>query len=168
MDQRRASLVVADDQPLLLNALRSIIQVEFNLVATANNGFDLVKQVELLEPDVAVTDLHMPILNGLGVLRQFMGSGIRTRFVMYTANPSRELAREAFRLGVCRYVLKQSASAELMLAIRTALGGRTYISPRIASDGVRILPNSDAAEKAKERVLSFHSEPYLQARFRPK
>jgi DNA-binding NarL/FixJ family response regulator len=141
--------VVADDQPLLLGALRSLLELEFNLVATANNGYDLVKKVELLEPDVAVTDLHMPILNGFGVLRQFMGSGIRTRFVMYTANPSRELAREAFRLGVCSYVLKPSPSAELMLAIRSALEGRTYISPRIVSDGVRILPNSDAAAKAK-------------------
>jgi len=149
VDRRRASLVVADDQPLLLDALRSILELEFNLVATANNGYDLVKKVQLLEPDVAVTDLHMPILNGLGVLRQFKGSGIQTRFVMYTANPSLELASEAFRLGVSGYVLKKSASAELMLAIRIALEGQTYISPRMVSDGVRILPNHDPSERAK-------------------
>ena len=103
----------------------------------AHDGRELVEQVRVLKPDVAVVDISMPILNGLDSFRQCREAHFPTRFVFLTANPEIALATQAFRLGASGYVLKQAASEELVTAIREAQHGRTYITPRIANDVVR-------------------------------
>jgi DNA-binding NarL/FixJ family response regulator len=83
---------------------------------------------------VAVVDISMPLLNGLDALRQCKAENFSSRFVFLTASPDVALATQAFRLGASGYVLKQAAAEELVVAIREALAGRTYITPRIAND----------------------------------
>ena len=76
----------------------------------------------------------MPLLNGLDALRQCHSTQSRARFVFLTANPDVALATQAFRLGASGYVLKHAAAEELVVAVREALAGRTYITPRIANE----------------------------------
>ena len=130
----RARVILADDHAIVLDGLRRILEAEFELVATANDGRGLVEEVARLKPDVAVTDISMPLLNGLDAFRQCRDAHSGTRFVFLTANPDVALATQAFRLGASGYVLKQAASEELVGAIREALRGRTYITPRIANE----------------------------------
>ncbi len=130
----RARVVLADDHTIVLDGLRRILETYFDLVGMAHDGRELVEQIRVLKPDVAVVDISMPVLNGLDAFRQCRDAHFATRFVFLTANPDIALATQAFRLGASGYVLKQAASEELVTAIREALHGRTYITPRIAND----------------------------------
>ena len=130
----RHSIVLADDQSMLLDLLTSILQEEFDVVATASNGEAFVKEVRRLKPDIAVTDLTMPVLNGMDALRELDCRSLETKFVVYTASSDATMACQAMELGAQGYVLKQAASAELVLALRTVLEGRTFVSPRISEE----------------------------------
>jgi len=127
-------IVLADDHEIILDGLRRILEPEFEIAATAADGRALVTEVERLKPEVAVADISMPLLNGLDALRQCQNARYRTRYVFLTANPDVALATQAFRLGASGYVLKHAAAEELVVAIREALAGRTYITPRIANE----------------------------------
>jgi|HubBroStandDraft_5_1064220.scaffolds.fasta_scaffold31810_3 DNA-binding NarL/FixJ family response regulator len=130
----RRRIILADDHQIILDGLRRILEPEFEIAATAANGRELVAEIERLKPEVAVADISMPLLNGIDALRQCQNSTARTRFVFLTASPDVALATLAFRLGASGYVLKHAAAEELVVAIREALAGRTYITPRIASE----------------------------------
>ncbi|MCC6538751.1 MAG: response regulator transcription factor [Bryobacterales bacterium] len=130
----KARVILADDHAIVLDGLRRILEPEFELVGTAFDGRHLVEEVARLRPDLAVADISMPLLNGLDAFRQCRDAHSSTRFIFLTANPDVALATQAFRLGASGYVLKQAASDELVVALREALRGRTYITPRIAND----------------------------------
>jgi DNA-binding NarL/FixJ family response regulator len=130
----RHTIVLADDHAIILDGLRRIMEPEFEILATSANGRELVADVEKLKPEVAVVDISMPLLNGLDALRQCKSTHSRTRFVFLTGSPDVALATRAFRLGASGYVLKHAAAEELVVAVREALAGRTYITPRIAND----------------------------------
>jgi DNA-binding NarL/FixJ family response regulator len=141
--------MLADDHAIILDGLRRILEPEFEIVATAADGRDLVAEIERLKPEVAVADISMPLLNGLDALRQCKSAHSRTRFVFLTASPDVALATRAFQLGASGYVLKHAAAEELVVAIREALIGRTYITPRIANDVLQNLM-SHASDPAKD------------------
>lgn len=130
----RHTIILADDHEIILDGLRRILEPEFEILATAPNGRELVAEVDKLKPEIAVADISMPLLNGLDALRQCKSANSRTRFVFLTASPDVALATQAFRLGASGYVLKHAAAEELVVALREALAGRTYITPRIAND----------------------------------
>jgi DNA-binding NarL/FixJ family response regulator len=130
----RHKIILADDHEIVLDVLRRILAPEFEIVATAADGRGLVAEIQKLKPEVAVADISMPLLNGLDALRQCKSAHFRTRFVFLTANPDVALATQSFRLGASGYVLKHAATEELVAAIREALAGRTYITPRIANE----------------------------------
>jgi DNA-binding NarL/FixJ family response regulator len=145
----RHRIILADDHEIILDGLRRILEPEFEIVASAADGRKLVAEIERLKPEVAVADISMPLLNGLDALRQCESAQFRTRFVFLTANPDVALATQAFRLGASGYVLKHAAAEELVVAIRQALAGRTYVTPRIAG-GVQQNLMSRPADAPKE------------------
>jgi DNA-binding NarL/FixJ family response regulator len=130
----RHTIILADDHKIILDGLHRILDAQFEIVASAADGRSLVSEIERLKPEVAVADISMPLLNGLDALRQCKSARFRTRFVFLTASPDVALATRAFRLGASGYVLKHAAAEELVVAIREALAGRTYITPHIAND----------------------------------
>jgi DNA-binding NarL/FixJ family response regulator len=130
----RHRIILADDHEIILDGLRRILEPEFEIVATVADGRELVAEIERLKPEVAVADISMPLLNGLDALRQAKSARFRTRFVFLTGSPDVALATQAFRLGASGYVLKHAAAEELVTAIREALAGNTYITPRIAKE----------------------------------
>ncbi|MDE3194984.1 MAG: response regulator transcription factor [Acidobacteriota bacterium] len=130
----KPQIVVADDHAIVLEGLRRILEPEFNILATASDGRELIAAIEKHKPEVAVADISMPSLNGIDALRQCREAKLRVRFVFLTASPDVSLATQAFRLGASGYVLKQSAAEELVGAVREAIAGRTYITPRIATE----------------------------------
>src|SRR5580698_4578738 len=145
----RHTIILADDHEIILDGLRRIMEPEFEILGTSMNGRDLVADVDKLKPEVAVADISMPLLNGLDALRQCKSANSRTRFVFLTASPDVALATQAFRLGASGYVLKHAAAEELVVAMREALAGRTYITPRIANEVLQNLmshPDNDAKD----------------------
>jgi DNA-binding NarL/FixJ family response regulator len=138
----RHRIILADDHEIILDGLRRILEPEFEIVTTVSDGVKLVAEIGKLRPEIAVVDISMPLLNGLDALRQCKAADIRCRFVFLTGSPDVALATQAFRLGASGYVLKQSAAEELVAAIREALAGRTYITPRIANEVLQNLMSS--------------------------
>ena len=129
----RPRLVIADDHVIFLDGLERILRQDFDLVGIVHDGQALVEEVMRTKPDVVVVDISMPVLNGIDAMRQIRNSGLRTRIVFLTGSGDIWLATQALKLGANGYVLKQSASDELITAIRAAIDGQTYITPIIAS-----------------------------------
>jgi DNA-binding NarL/FixJ family response regulator len=114
--------------------LRRILESEFDLVGTVEDGRALLEASKKLHPDVIVADISMPMLNGIDAVRQIKKNDPQTKVVFLTMHPDVTYATEAFEAGASGYVLKHSAPSELVNAINEALKGRTYITPMIAGE----------------------------------
>lgn len=130
----RARVLAADDHRIVSEGLRSLLEPEFELVGVVENGRVLIEEHDRLRPDVIVADVTMPQMNGIQAMRKLREAGSRTKFVFLTMHPDVNYAVEALDAGASGYVLKHSAPEELVAAVREALAGRTYITPRIAGD----------------------------------
>jgi DNA-binding NarL/FixJ family response regulator len=128
----RARVLLADDHLIFLDALTKLLEPEFEVVGSATDGRTLVSKASDLKPDVVVLDIGMPLLNGLDAGQQVKAKRSETRLIFLTQNQDPNLAAEAFRRKASGYLLKNSAAAELVIAIREAMRGRTYVSPMIA------------------------------------
>jgi DNA-binding NarL/FixJ family response regulator len=130
----RARVMLADDHLLVAEALKSLLADEFELVGVVQDGLEMVKAAETLLPDVIVADITMPHLNGIDALAQLRRVAPRTRVVFLTMHCDVAYARRALEAGALGYVLKHSAPSELILAVKAALSGRTFITPTLAGE----------------------------------
>jgi DNA-binding NarL/FixJ family response regulator len=146
----RPTLLLADDHVIVADGLRSLLKDEFELVGSVSDGLALVDAAKRLRPDVVVTDLAMPGLGALDVLREFAILDIPSRVIVLTMHADAHLATEAFRLGAWGYVLKNSAGEELITAIHKVLDGRAYLTPLITRD-VMVAINSAASSNHTAR-----------------
>jgi DNA-binding NarL/FixJ family response regulator len=138
---KRARVVLADDHTILLEALKSILEAEVDVVGTVSDGRSLLKIAAELKPEVIVLDVSMPFLNGLDAGRRIRDLVPNVKLVYLTMNRDPDVAAEAFRLGAVGYLLKSSAVSELLQAIREAILGRSYVSPQITGGMVGVLIN---------------------------
>ncbi|HSB28420.1 MAG TPA: response regulator transcription factor [Pyrinomonadaceae bacterium] len=132
----RPRIILADDHVLLLEAIKNLLQKDFDVVGTFSDGCLLVDNAAKLNPDVIVLDIAMPQMNGLSAGQRLKQILPKVRLVYLTMNLDADVAAEAFRIGASGYVVKNSAVTELVQAIRLALVGRTYISSLITGDGM--------------------------------
>jgi DNA-binding NarL/FixJ family response regulator len=132
--ERRPRVLLADDHLLVAEALKSLLTPEFELVGVVEDGRALVEAAATLRPDVIVADVSMPHLNGIDALAQLRQGGDRTPVVFLTMHRDVTFARRALDAGASGFVLKHSASVELVTAIRAALQGKTYLTPQLAGE----------------------------------
>ena len=130
----RPRLLLCDDHLLVAEALKSLLTPEFDLVGVVEDGRAMIAAAGTLRPDVIVADITMAHLNGIDALVQLRQSGDRTPVVFLTMHPDVTFARRALEAGASGFVLKHSAPTELVAAIRAALEGRTFLTPRIAGE----------------------------------
>ncbi len=151
-------VVLADDHAIVAEALESLLKASFNLLAVVNDGRALLKSVEELRPDVVVTDISMPLLNGVDAVRQIKNIRPETKVVMLTMHAEVELAVEAFRAGASGYVLKSSAGEELITAIQEAAKGRSYLTPLIAKDLLSVLIEAKSSGTPEAKITARQRE----------
>lgn len=125
-------LMIADDHKLLIEALGSFLAPRFDIVGAVSDGHALLEMAPKLNPDVVLVDVAMPLLNGLEASRQLKTKMPEVKIIFITQSPDPDHASVAMRQGASGYVLKQSASSELITAINAALRGKTYVSPEVA------------------------------------
>lgn len=130
---QKPRILLGDDHPLILEGLRSILSRDFDIVGTATNGRDLVAEAERIRPDAVVLDISMPILNGVEAARQIKASHPDVKILFITQNANQEYVRVAFGLGASAYLLKEGVATEAIPALRAALAGRYYVSPKLLS-----------------------------------
>ena len=131
---KKPRVLLADDHKIVLEGLRGILENEFELVGTVEDGRALVAAAQELNPDVIVADVSMPLLNGIEAAHQLKKANSQAKFIFLTMYPDASYATRALEAGASGYVLKHSAPSELVQAIREALRGRVYITPLIAKD----------------------------------
>jgi RNA polymerase sigma factor (sigma-70 family) len=131
---KRARVLLADDHKIVTEGLRSLLEPEFELVGVVEDGRAMVAVTKGLNPDVIVADISMPLLNGIEAVRQLKKAGTRAKVILLTMHPDVTYAIRAFEAGASGFVLKHSASSELLTAIREVLKGRTYVTPMIAEE----------------------------------
>jgi DNA-binding NarL/FixJ family response regulator len=129
------SLVVADDHPIILSGLENLFRLERDLkvVASCSDGMEAVRAVLTYRPDVLVLDLHMPRLDGLGVLRQLSAVRASTRCVLLAVSLESHELRKAVRLGVRGAMLKEAAPQEIVRCVREIHAGRRWMDASVES-----------------------------------
>lgn len=139
-------LLLAEDHVIVAEGLRSILEDEFDLLATVGDGRRLIEATKTLRPDVIIADISMPLLNGLDALRQLRREGVQAKFIFLTMHADVTIAREAFRAGATGYLLKQSASKELIAAVYEVMRGGRYITPLVTDDPVNFFLDALSAQ----------------------
>lgn len=124
-------MVLAEDHAGVAEQLRSLLAPEFDVVATVANGHALIRAVEADRPDVVVTDIIMPGLDGIAATAELVARCPDTRVVLVTVHDDAELAERGYAAGALGFVTKHRAGQELVAAVRAAVRGERYLSPHL-------------------------------------
>ena len=157
-------VILADDHLIVRQGLRLVLEKEqIEVAGEASDGLEAIHLIRQLLPQIALLDLDMPGLDGLGVLREAAKVSPQTRIIILTRHVEEPYAVEALRSGARGYVLKTQASTDLVAAIRHVERGEVYLSPKISKAVVHAyLSNTDAPNgrlSVRERqVLQLVSE----------
>jgi DNA-binding NarL/FixJ family response regulator len=129
----RTRVLLADDHSLIRQALRALLEKQgFQVVSEASDGQEALRSVEKTQPEVAILDISMPVLNGVDAARELVKSSPKTRVILLTQHDEDEYVTEALRAGVRGYVLKSQAAEDLLHAIQEVCRGKVYLSPNIS------------------------------------
>ena len=147
-------VLLADDHPVVRRGLKATIEEDESLlvIAEAADGTDALRQIVALRPAVAILDIDMPGLNGLGVAREVATQKIDTRIIFMTFHADEDLMRAAMDLGGKGYLLKGSETDEVVAAIHAVCAGRTYIGSTMAA--VLLKQKTNADQKGQTLDLS--------------
>jgi DNA-binding NarL/FixJ family response regulator len=122
----RPRILLGDNHRAMLQAEIALLSPYFDVVGTASDGAELVSEAQRLHPDVIVTDINMPILNGIDVVHRLRESGSEAKFVFVSVRTEQELAEACMEAGAFAYVQKLHMKHHLVPAIQAAVTGRTY------------------------------------------
>jgi DNA-binding NarL/FixJ family response regulator len=158
---RKTRILLADDHQIVLEGLKNLLEPEFEIVGTVEDGRALVAKALKLHPDVIVVDISMPLLNGIEAVRQIKKIDERSKIIFLTMHPDVTYATSAFDAGASGYVLKNSASRELVTAIREAVKGKTYVTPIIAGELIQSFKYFRPGENTMVRKLTDRQKEIL-------
>lgn len=117
---RRLRIVVADDHPQILSLLQVLLEPDYKVVGTAEDGQSLVAAAQALRPDVVLTDIDMPILNGIEATRELHNQLPECRVIVHSSHSEPEIVASAFAAGASGYLIKGS-SQSLISSIRSVI-----------------------------------------------
>jgi DNA-binding NarL/FixJ family response regulator len=150
----RPRVLLADDHRVVSEGLKHLLAEDFELVGMVEDGRALVEAAKKLRPDVIVADIAMPHLNGIEAMAQLKRDNPRIKVVFLTMHHNAAYARRALELGAAGFVVKHSAAAELVMAIRAALKGQTFITPALASEVLRRIQHGSRETDDPARLLT--------------
>lgn len=122
-------VLLADDSPSMLQEARRILEPEFQVIGTVDDGEAVLEATQTLKPDVLILDISMGVMNGLEAARLLTRIGSKAKIVFLTVHNDQDFVEEAFSAGAVGYVIKPRLGTDLPIAVREALMGHTFISP---------------------------------------
>jgi DNA-binding NarL/FixJ family response regulator len=158
-------ILIADDHKILREGLRSLLETEpeFAIVAEAQDGLSAISAAKRHKPDIAILDIGMPDLNGIEVTRRIRSEIADTRVIALSMHADRRFVMGILEAGANGYLLKDSAFAELILAVMAVAKGKMYLSPSIAETVVKnSLEKLDQKEEGSSVMLSGREREVLQ------
>lgn len=127
-------IVIAEDHTILREGLRALLSSEpdFEVVGEAEDGREAIRCTAELLPDLILMDLSMPKMNGIEAIREIKKRVPETKVLALTVHKTEEFILEVFQAGAAGYILKDASSVELMMAIKSVLEGKRYLSPSVS------------------------------------
>jgi DNA-binding NarL/FixJ family response regulator len=148
----KINVVLADDHALVRAGLRMLVEAMPDVVVLgeASDGYEAIALVEKHHPHMVLMDIAMPGLNGLEATQRISKQWPDVKVVMLSMHQDDQYVRQALKMGASGYLLKDSATTELALAVRAVLRGETYLSPAaskgVLSDYVQRLRSDSSAD----------------------
>lgn len=155
-------VLLGDDHGMFSEGLQQILEPQFEVVGIVENGHDLIAEAKRQRPDVIVTDISMPILNGIEAARRIQKLPHPPKIVFLTMHEDATYAMAAFRAGASGYVLKTSSSVDIIRAIVEVVRGHFYISPAVAGGVLTNAIGEHASPKKLETDLTSRQREILQ------
>ena len=130
----RTRTFIVEDHAIVREGLRALLVQEprIEVVGESDNGRDAVRMIAMLNPDLIITDLSMPGMNGIEAILEIRARCPAAKIIVLTVHRTEEYIRTALEVGANGYVLKESTSAELMTAIKSVMAGKSYLSPAVS------------------------------------
>jgi len=149
------SIFLADDHTILRDGLQALLdaQPDFKVVGAASNGCDAVSQVKQHQPDVVIMDISMPEMNGIEATQRICSQSPNTRVIILSMHHSPEHISRALQAGARGYLLKESASDELIEAVRGVQAGRRYLSQDISDTVIDYYLSHHQREAAQNPLI---------------
>ena len=126
---RKMRIFLADDHRYVLELIRGLLEPTFEVVGAVEDGEALVEAAVNLQPDVIITDISMPKLNGIEAADRLRESGSPSKIVFLTVHADPDFVQAALKTGALAYVSKSRITTDLLIAIEEALKGRIFVSP---------------------------------------
>ncbi len=133
---KKPTVILADDHTLVLEGFRCLLENQCELLAAVGDGQALLQAAAQHRPEIVILDISMPVMNGIEAAHALQAQFPSMKLVFVTMHADPAYIRAAFQAGASGYILKQSLSNELSLALQTVLQGQTYVTPLIAKDVV--------------------------------
>jgi DNA-binding NarL/FixJ family response regulator len=165
-------IIVAEDYKILREGLVSLLagNHDVKVVGEAEDGLEAIRRVDEVHPDLVLLDLSMPRMDGLSAIKEIKARSPRTKVLALTIHESEDFILEAFKSGADGYCLKDASSSELLMAIKSVLSGKRYLSPGISDkvlegyiEGRKTLKTSSSWETITQRereILKLVGEGY--------
>jgi len=133
--RNKTRILIADDHPIFRSGLRNVIEAEaaYEVVAEADDGETALRLIEELSPDIAILDVNMPEMSGFDVISKAGARKERLEFVILTMHDEKTMFKKAMDLGVRGYVLKDSASVDIVNCLHAVCRGQNYTSAAVTS-----------------------------------
>jgi len=131
----RVRVVLADDQPRVLETIVQLLDEEFDVVAAVQDGERAIEAADRLNPDLLLLDISMPVLSGIEAAARLgiNESACQAKLIFVTVHQDPDYVEAAFEAGARGYVLKHRLALDLLPAIHEVLQGRTFVSPPMAT-----------------------------------
>ena len=159
---KRPRLLLADDHPLFLAGLQTLLEAECEIVGAVNDGRALVEAASRLKPEVIVLDIGLPLLNGIDAARQIKEEQPETKILFLTMHASLAYLKDALAAGASGYLLKTSAREELLGALRDVIRNRIHVSPGFGEEIVEQFERHPRSFAGSESVLTARQREILQ------
>lgn len=157
-------VVLADDHALVRQGLRIMLQAspDVEVVAEAKDGRELIEQVQIHSPDVAVVDIRMPDMDGLEAVRLIKRDNPQVKALMLTVHDEEAYVHEAIRAGATGYLLKTVSSEELVKGILTVASGKAILHPSVTRQLIDEFSQLAKADHSPQKGLSKREHDVLQ------
>jgi DNA-binding NarL/FixJ family response regulator len=145
-------ILLADDHPVVRRGLKTSVEEDPSLkvIAEAGDGVEALDLIKKHKPQLAILDIDMPRLDGLGVAREVNRLQLNTLMIFLSFHQDEDIVRAVLSAGGKGYLLKDSAMQEIVVAINTVVSGKTYVSSTIA---LRLLASTDSLGESSENAL---------------
>lgn len=160
MNKEQLTIVIADDHPLLLEGIVTVLKKELKdvLIYKASNGAEALQLVTEIKPKITILDIEMPLLNGVEVAQKIISSNIDTKIIFLTLHKERSLFNEIKSLDIDGYILKEFSIDEITLCVNSLLMGKKYYSKEIEQYIEKPSIDFSIFTKAEINILKLISE----------